>query len=1323
VLTSVVFEDESRSDFSYTNWGQVWKIARFAPDGSQLAYTSYNLPGSPLLASTVQTDCPRFSEQRMWALNWNNNAEALTSYSVDAGGGWTEVTLPDRTTKIKEIFSTAANWEKGLTTATEIYSGTRKVKWTTTAWTQDDINIGYQKNPRPREINIYDEAGNRRRTEIIYHPVFGLPNIIKEYAADGTTLLRQTVTDYNLAQVYLDRRVIGLPSKVQVTDENNQYVSKMTYDYDQGGEYLAPMPQAATQHDAANYGTSFVAGRGNLTTVSRWDVTDIDNAAKAVQQRSGYNTTGSVIFTRDALNHQSSISYTDSFFDGNTSRNTFAYPTQATDADSHQSTAQYDYNFGAVTKIQGPPPAGNTQGLVQKLTYDKMLRVTRVSTEFNGAEYYYQRWVYYNDGVTEVAYSSVNNLVDDTYNYTARDGAGNVRATAQYHPGSVGGYSAQITYRDVMNRVVKQSNPTEINASFQNVGDDASGWQWTLQAYDWKGRPTLTTLPGGATVENTYGGCGCAGGEQVTTRDERGRQRKLYKDVLGRLKKVEELNWNGTVYSTTIYDYNARDQMKSITQGNRIRSFDYDGHGRLWKRTTPEQGQLEYKYKTDDTLDWVKDARGVKTIFGYNNRHLVESIAYDLSGVLAGQNVAATPGVSYTYDAAGNRTQMVTAGVSTVNYYYDQLSRMTSETIQFNGFPLPPLHTLAYGYNRAGELTSLTNPFNSTVSYTYDRMGRPTNVNGTGDVSAPAYVSNVSYRAWGAAKQVNYGNTRTLTANYDNRLRMTQWNIAGVLGYDYSYNHNYENSGRVTFARNLTTTQPNSQAAARDATLDRSYDYDHVGRLTSTHTGSEARAAIGEPWSGLYDGPYSQGYVYDQWGNMTERGGWGGENASYAAITFPASNRLPHNPVTGAPVAYDAAGNVTSDGSQTFTYDATGQQTSASGASTQMQYDGDRLRVRKTENAGTVYYIRSSVLGGQVVADATGTGTWVRGYIYVGGQLLAYQENGRVLWVHEEPVTKAKRTTDTQGAVHSITELDPWGGETNRSSGSWLLPHKYTSYERDANGSDEAMHRRYNRLSRFDQPDPYDGSYNLTDPQSFNRYSYVQNDPVNFVDPTGLMCYNVIRTDYYSDTGQVIGSFVVDTFCDTWGGINIGNFDVTVHAGTEPMLNHAPPSQDTNIHGCLTISKILNNPLFAEALAGNWRQTEKSKEENGGWWFYDAAANTLHMNGATEGRHVDLGPPYGVRPSMPKEQDEFMDQFRQFRENGRSVVFIGMFHTHPGGYAHPDQPDYWNLINNPGKSAFPNAFGVIITGVGKYTVYNSRGELSAGDPRRDECLN
>ena len=107
--------------------------------------------------------------------------------------------------------------------------------------------------------------------------------------------------------------------------------------------------------------------------------------------------------------------------------------------------------------------------------------------------------------------------------------------------------------------------------------------------------------------------------------------------------------------------------------------------------------------------------------------------------------------------------------------------------------------------------------------------------------------------------------------------------------------------------------------------------------------------------------------------------------------------------------------------------------------------------------------------------------------------------------MHQDPFAKSKRVTDASGNVVSVIELDPWGGETNRSSNEAFQPRKFTTYERDSIGSDEAMHRRYNRWwSHFEQPDPYDGSYDLTDPQSFNRYSYVQNDPVNFVDPLGL---------------------------------------------------------------------------------------------------------------------------------------------------------------------------------------------------------------------------
>jgi RHS repeat-associated protein len=168
---------------------------------------------------------------------------------------------------------------------------------------------------------------------------------------------------------------------------------------------------------------------------------------------------------------------------------------------------------------------------------------------------------------------------------------------------------------------------------------------------------------------------------------------------------------------------------------------------------------------------------------------------------------------------------------------------------------------------------------------------------------------------------------------------------------------------------------------------------------------------------------------------------------------------------------------------------------------TQLDYG---LRLRKIQNGATTYYLRSSILGGQVVAEISGSGNWTRGYVYAGSKLLAVQQSG-VFWVHEDPITKSKRVTDVNGNVVSSIELDPWGADTARSNAAAFQPKKFTSYDRDANGSDEAMFRRYNRKhSRFDQPDPYDGTYDFANPQSLNRYAYTQGDPVNFIDPSGL---------------------------------------------------------------------------------------------------------------------------------------------------------------------------------------------------------------------------
>lgn len=235
---------------------------------------------------------------------------------------------------------------------------------------------------------------------------------------------------------------------------------------------------------------------------------------------------------------------------------------------------------------------------------------------------------------------------------------------------------------------------------------------------------------------------------------------------------------------------------------------------------------------------------------------------------------------------------------------------------------------------------------------------------------------------------------------------------AGVLGSEYSYNHSNENTGRVTFAKNLTS------GAARDPRLDRSYEYDRVGRLWAAHTGVEARITIGEEAGGQTpDGPYSYNYHYDQWGNMTQRVGWGGHSQMTASYT---NNRR-------AGPGYDVSGNLTSHGTASYSYDGAGRQASAQEPGYQLAhgYDGDGQRVRKVEQGQEWYYLRSSVLGGVVIGELNGTqpwrGTWHRGYIYLGGQQLAQQVSGTVLWAHSDPVTKAQRTTDTAGNPGSIT--------------------------------------------------------------------------------------------------------------------------------------------------------------------------------------------------------------------------------------------------------------------------------------------------------------
>ncbi|HKS26263.1 MAG TPA: S8 family serine peptidase, partial [Pyrinomonadaceae bacterium] len=824
VLKQVGLPDGSYYTFDYTAWGQVSAIKNYEVTNSLFSSVTYNLD-----TSAGQTDCPRFTQRRDFVRDWNNNAEAVSTFSAfNPASGVADVTMPDGTV-YKELFY-ASGWANGLTYQSEIWSGGVRRKWTTVDWTQDNTSYSYQENPRPTDISIYDEAGNRRRTYIDYgqYAQYGLPYGVWEYQANGTTPYRVTFYDYNLSQAYLDKHIIGLVSEVHVSD-TQVYVAKMRYEYDAGGEYLQATSANAVQHDGA-YSTSWTA-RGNVTSVSRYDVSDITNQSKKLTSSMGYDTNGSVIFSRDHQGHQSSVSYTDSFSEGG-SRNTFAYPTTLTDADSNSSTFQYNYAMGVVsqTRVPSSGTGTGTTYLEHRMKYDAAGRPERTINQNSGA---YTRWVYTYSTLVQ-QFTTLQTGASEAYTFATYDAAGRMTASGSDHPNSTGGYATTLYRYNVMGRLSEQSNPTEMTAYWIPAGDDVAGWVWSYQQYDWNGRPTVTTNADGTTKQASYSGCGCAVGEVTTltgeTLGQGNRRQKIYRDMLGRVVKTETLNWDSTVYSAVVTSYNARDQVTNVRQyagpeGSSTYQdtvMTYDDYGRLWKRKAPAQQSpgTTYTYNSDGTVQKVTDARGAETQFSYNNRHLVTGISYT---VPSGSGITPSASVSYSYDAAGNRTAM-TDGMGSASYQYNNLGQMTQESRWFTGGSSP--FNITYSYNLGGQLASITDSFSSTVSYSYDQIGRISSVNGSGFANVAQYAGNMQYRAWGALKHEEYGNTRSVSIGYNSRLLPTSLFIQGVMSKGYEYNAD----GSLSYSQDYLNDK-----------FDRAYTYDHAGRITAALSGPAAR--------------------------------------------------------------------------------------------------------------------------------------------------------------------------------------------------------------------------------------------------------------------------------------------------------------------------------------------------------------------------------------------------------------------------------------------------------------------------------------------------
>jgi len=174
---------------------------------------------------------------------------------------------------------------------------------------------------------------------------------------------------------------------------------------------------------------------------------------------------------------------------------------------------------------------------------------------------------------------------------------------------------------------------------------------------------------------------------------------------------------------------------------------------------------------------------------------------------------------------------------------------------------------------------------------------------------------------------------------------------------------------------------------------------------------------------------------------------------------------------------------------------------SGSGGAASYTYDGNGLRVVKSLQGGTTTV--SVFAGSSVLAEydnGAAPGSPSREYIHGASGLLAMISGGATTYYHQDHLS-VRLTTDANGNILTQQGHFPFGEPWYQSGANNKF--EFTSYQRDSvSGLDYALARYYDsRTGTFCSVDPLAGSPD--DPQSWKRYPYGRNDPIDVTDPSG----------------------------------------------------------------------------------------------------------------------------------------------------------------------------------------------------------------------------
>ncbi len=795
-------------------------------------------------------------------------------------------------------------------------------------------------------------------------------------------------------------------------------------------------------------------------------------------------------------------------------------------------TTQWHPTYRLPTQITEPAPGGTK---TTTFTYDSsgnLLAKSVLAPKNDGTGLTITRswsWTYGTFGRTLTATDPNLKTTTFTYNSDSDPNPGKRGNLASIT--NPAGHVTLISAYDLVGRprVTTDANGLTTTLTYDSRGRLTSrqvGIETTRYAYDWAGQLIRVTLPDASYLQYTYDDAhrlievdDALGDSIVYTLDAIGNriQEQVF-DPADNLTRSRSRTFNslnqsasdlGAQAQRTSYTYDNNNNLATVTDPlGHSNGNIYDALNRLTAVLDPNLGTVHYTYDAASNLGQVTDQRELVTSYTYdglNNPIKIQSPdtgttvnTYDLAGNLLTKSDARGVTATYTYDNINRTTNIVfhRGNVDEIHQFQydvgvngkDHLTQITDPaavtawTYNAQGRVASKAQTVdaltklvTYVYNNAGQLVEMTSPSGQQIGYSYinNRVSAIT-VNGQtllhGAVTMP----------FGPLSSWLWGNGLFTFRNYDRDGRVASWefrNGASILRKEQTF----DEASRI-----VAVNDPGHLGASQ------AYQYDPLDRLTVAQTGIPSS--------------HTQQFAYDAVGNRLNITI---DNSITNAAYEPGNNQL--QMLSGSlPTTY-----LLGSGTWAFTYNnANRLSTVLNGSVTIATYrvNAQGQRVSKSVGGAITYFVYDEQ--GHVLGEYDRAGSLIAETIWFEDLPVAtLRPTGasgiptpvNIYYVHADHLGTGRAVTrpSDNKLMWQWDNLDPFGANLPNENPASQGPFKY-NLRFPGQYYDAETGTNYNYFRDYD---PQIGRYTESDPigiwGGLNTYTYVANDPLIHIDPTG----------------------------------------------------------------------------------------------------------------------------------------------------------------------------------------------------------------------------